>query len=283
MQAMAHSEGSYRYNRFQNRSEELDRLKMQARIALSIEQEIWRQAGLRVGMTVLDLACGPGATSCELAKRVTPGGKVIGVDINPGLIEVAEQIRLTDPLENVSFRVGNAYALDLPPATFDFVYARFLFQHLENPRDALRTVHRVLKPGGILCVLDIDDAWTSFSPASAAFRTFIRKSGAGQKRRGGNREIGSRLYGLLHDAGFQKVATRIYPVTTADIGVRNFLGLAVLFRLELLGRFRKLLLLRQLKKIKAASGHEAAWGALGIFVATGAVPCPRNSDRYDDS
>ncbi len=270
---MVKSEGSYTYNRFLNRNEELERLKMQARIALQTEQEIWKQAGLQAGMNVLDLACGPGATSCELAKSVSPG-KVIGVDINPGLIDVAGQIRSTEEVENVSFRVGNAYALDFPPESFDFVYARFLFQHLRNPQSALVNIQRVLKPGGILCVLDIDDAWTSFVPQSEAFRAFIRKSGAGQKRRGGNREIGSQLYGLLNETGFRDVATRIYPVTTQDIGVRNFLGIAVLFRLELLGKIQKLFLLRHLKKIKAASGTDKAWGALGIFVATGVVSSP---------
>lgn len=260
--------GSYK---FEKDAEELARLKLQATVALRLEQEAWTAAGLKPGMQVLDLACGPGFTSCELAKAVAPG-HVTGVDINEELLAVAHQAKTSEKVENVSFAAGNAYALDLPENSFDFVYARFLFQHLERPATVLENILKVLKPSGILCVLDIDDNWTSFSPDSEAFVRFIRKAGAGQRRKGGNRLIGSQLYGQLRAAGFRDVATRIYPITTADVGVRMFLGIAVLFRMELLTRLQKLLALPQLRKIKAAAGHPDAWGAAGIFVATGVKP-----------
>jgi hypothetical protein len=118
-------------------------------------------------------------------------------------------------------------------------------------------------------VLDIDDNWTSFAPESGAFIKFIRKSGAGQKRKGGNRLIGSQLYGLLNAAGFKNVSTKIYPLTTEDLGVKIFLGVAVLFRLEMMNKFRKLLALPKLRKIKAAAQAPDAWGSVGIFVCTG--------------
>jgi ubiquinone/menaquinone biosynthesis C-methylase UbiE len=260
--------GSYRFGRFQKNAEELERLKMQATIAINLEREAWKNAGLKPGMRVLDLACGPGFTSCELAKAVGDG-QVVGVDISAELIAVAHQAQASEEVENVSFSIGNVYELALPENHFDFVYARFLFQHLEKPEQALENIRRVLKPGGILCVLDIDDNWTSFAPASQAFVGFIRQAGAGQKRKGGNRLIGSQLYGLLREAGFEKVATRIHPLTTEDLGVRMFLGVAVVFRLEMLTRLGKLLALPRLRKIKSAAQDPHAWGALGIFIATG--------------
>jgi ubiquinone/menaquinone biosynthesis C-methylase UbiE len=261
--------GSYKFGRFEKNAEELARLKLQATVAIDLEREAWRAVGLKPGMEVLDLACGPGFTSCELAKAIG-NGRVTGIDISEELIAVAHQARASEKVENVSFAIGNVYALALPENHFDFVYARFLFQHLEKPRRALENVLRVLKPGGILCVLDIDDNWTSFSPASDAFVRFIRKAGAGQKRKGGNRLIGSQLHGLLREAGFQNVGVEIRPLTTADLGVRMFLGIAVLFRMELLNRWQQLLALPQLRKIKAAARDPNAWGAAGIFVATGA-------------
>lgn len=261
--------GSYKYGRFEKNEEELARLKLQATIAIDTEKAAWEKAGLKPGMKVLDLACGPGFTACELAKFVGPDGYVTGIDINEELIAVAHQAKETEQVDNVSLSLGNLYNLDLPENAFDFVYARFVFQHLEKPDVALSNVWKILKPGGVLCILDIDDNWTSFAPESNAFVKFIRKTGAGQRRKGGNRLIGSQLYGLLSKAGYNDVSTTIYPITSETLGIKYFLGVAVLFRIEMLNKFQKLLMLPQLRKIKKAAADPNAWGALGIFVTTG--------------
>jgi ubiquinone/menaquinone biosynthesis C-methylase UbiE len=263
--------GSYRFGQFARNAAELERLKLQATVALPLEQEIWRRAGLAAGMQVLDLGCGPGFTSCALAQCVGAGA-VTGIDISGELIAVAEQAKASEQVENVVFQTGNLYDLDFPAERFDFVYARFVFQHLKDPERALQGVLRVLKPGGILCVVDVDDNWTSFSPASAAFIRFIRRAGRGQRRKGGNRLIGSQLHGLLHRAGLSDVTVAIHPLTTEDIGVRMFMGVAVLFRLEMLTRLQKLLVLPQLRRIKSAASDPQAWGAVGIFAASGRRP-----------
>lgn len=261
--------GSYKFGRFEKNAEELARLKLQATVAIDTERDVWKSAGLKPGMNVLDLACGPGFTACELAKAVGPDGHVTGVDINEELIAVAHQAKASEQVANLSLSLGNLYALDLPENSFDFVYARFVFQHLEKPQLALSNVWKILKPGGVLCVLDIDDNWTSFSPGSDAFVKFIRKAGAGQKRKGGNRLIGSQLYGVFCKAGFKNVSTQIHTLTTETLGVRMFLGVAVLFRVEMLSRFQKLLALPQLRKIKKAAEDPAAWGSVGVFVTSG--------------
>jgi ubiquinone/menaquinone biosynthesis C-methylase UbiE len=261
--------GSYKFGKFEKNAEELERLKLQATLAIDAEREVWKNAGLRPGMNVLDIACGPGFTSCELAKAVGEEGRVTGVDINEELIAAAHQAKASEQVENVSFSLGNLYDLALPENSFDFIYARFLFQHLEKPDAALANLHKVLRPGGILCILDIDDNWTSFSPESDAFVRFIRKTGAGQRRKGGNRMIGSQLYGRLNRAGFQNVSTMIRPLTSEEMGINCFLGVAVLFRVEMLTKFQKLLALPQLLKIKKAAASDHAWGALGVFAASG--------------
>ena len=261
--------GSYKFGQFEKNAEELERLKLQATIAIDTEKAAWKAAGLQPGMQVLDIACGPGFTACELANFVGETGHVTGVDINEELIAVAHQAKATEDVENVAFSSGNVYELTLPENTYDFAYARFVFQHLETPQLALENILKVLKPGGILCVLDIDDNWTSFSPESDAFVSFIRKSGAGQKRKGGNRLIGSQLFGMLSEAGYSNVSTQIHPISTETLGVRYFLGVAVLFRMEFLTKLQKLFALPQLRKIKKAAEAPNAWGSLGIFVTTG--------------
>jgi len=261
--------GSYKFGQFEKNAEELERLKLQATIALNTEKEAWKTAGLQPGMQVLDIACGPGFTACELAKFVGVTGHVTGIDLNEKLLAVAHQAKESEGVENVAFSSGNIYELTLPENSFDFVHARFLFQHLENPELALSNVWKVLKPGGVLCILDIDDNWTSFSPESDAFVKFIRKAGAGQKHKGGNRLIGSQLFGLLSKTGFSEVSTQIHPITSETLGIRYFLGVAVLFRMEFLSKFQKLLALPQLRKIKKAAEAPDAWGAVGVFVTSG--------------
>jgi len=194
---------------------------------------------------------------------------VTGVDISEELLFTAHLAKTSEKVNNVSFRLGNVYDLDLPEASFDFVYARFVFQHLEKPELALSNVWKILKPGGVLCILDIDDNWISFSPESDAFAKITRRLRAGQKREGGNRTVGSQLYRLLTAAGFQDACTTISPVTTRDLGVRLFLGLTLASPLERTGKLQKLLMLPWLKRIKKAAKAPDAWGAAGIFVATG--------------
>jgi len=261
--------GSYKFGQFKKNDKQLEYLKLQATIVLDTEQEAWRQSGLKPGMKVLDLACGPGFTACELAKFIGPDGEVIGIDISEELIAVAHQAKATEGVENVSFAVGNAYELNLSDSSFDFVCARFLFQHLERPLDVLLNILHVLKPGGTLCIVDIDDNWVSFAPESNAVRKVIRQARAGQKRKGGNRMIGTQLYGLLTATGFRDVRTTVFPVTTQDLGVKLFLGLTIVSRLEFVSKVRKLLMLPLLKRIRKAGAAPDAWGAAGIFVATG--------------
>lgn len=272
MQTRAARAGSYRFGQFTHNEEELARLKLQATLALDLEHAAWAAAGLRPGMRVLDLACGPGFTSIELARVVGPAGHVTGVDINEILLGVAQQAARAEPDLPVVFESGDAYALTAPAATFDFVYARFLFQHLRDPARVLAGIRRVLKPGGVVCILDIDDRWTCFTPARRAFDRFVRWARAGQRRKGGDRLVGAELYGLLRAAGFERATTRLYHLTSETIGLRPFLGVAVLFRLEMLGPLRKLLALPWLRAIKRAAAHPDAWGAVGLFVASAVKP-----------
>jgi len=145
--------GSYTFGQFEKNAEELKRLKMQATIALDIEKAVWSKAGLTSDMRVLDLACGPGFISCELARLVNKGD-VTGVDISAELIATAHQAKASEKIENVMFQTGNLYELELPANRFDFVYARFVFQHLAKPQLALENILRVLKPGGSFLFVD---------------------------------------------------------------------------------------------------------------------------------
>jgi SAM-dependent methyltransferase len=95
------------------------------------------------GMNVLELGCGTGLFTQELAKT---GASILAIDISPDLLEVA---RRECPASNVEFEVQNAYALTCADAAFDSVVASSVLHHLEIDQ-ALAEIYRVLRPGGTI-------------------------------------------------------------------------------------------------------------------------------------
>jgi ubiquinone/menaquinone biosynthesis C-methylase UbiE len=101
-------------------------------------------AAARPGMRILDLACGPGNLSRRLAAQVAPGGEVTGVDLAPGMIELA---RAAD-IQNARFEVMDIEQLAFTDATFDVAVCGHGLQFAPNLGRALREARRVLKIGG---------------------------------------------------------------------------------------------------------------------------------------
>src|SRR5215471_450799 len=98
---------------------------------------------LHVGMRVLELGCGTGYFTRELARS---GADVVAVDVSPELLEVAKVDR---PAENVRYEIQNAWAMSYPDVHFDSVVGSSILHHLEI-KEALREIHRVLKSGGTI-------------------------------------------------------------------------------------------------------------------------------------
>lgn len=106
-------------------------------------------AGVRAGGRALDVACGTGAVTRLLAERVGPEGKVVGLDINPGMLAVA---RIAAPLPNIEWLEGSAVSMTLPDAAFDTVVCQQGLQFFPDKPAALSEMRRVLKPGGRLAL-----------------------------------------------------------------------------------------------------------------------------------
>ncbi|HKP60671.1 MAG TPA: class I SAM-dependent methyltransferase [Polyangiales bacterium] len=105
---------------------------------------------IRRGQRVLDVACGFGETSIELADRVGPLGSVLGVDCTSAFIEIAEREREIAGVNNVEYWVADIDDVELPPHAFDVAVSRFGIMFCASPVRALRAIKRALVPGGEL-------------------------------------------------------------------------------------------------------------------------------------
>ncbi|OCP02321.1 MULTISPECIES: methyltransferase domain-containing protein [unclassified Ensifer] len=98
------------------------------------------------GERVLDIGCGAGASSRDLANRVGAGGQVVGMDISEPLIDKARA--LAPQHSAASFQVADASSAELPPEAFDILFSRFGVMFFDNPTAAFTHMRRALRPGG---------------------------------------------------------------------------------------------------------------------------------------
>jgi SAM-dependent methyltransferase len=173
--------------------EELARLRFQHQAWVEAAYALWNRAGLCAGQTVLDLGCGPGFTSFELAHVVGPSGRVIARDVSPRFLEFlrSECDRTGAPVKP---SLGTVEALDLPPESIDAAYARWLFCWLPEPAEALKRVARVLKPGGVVVIQDYID-WGAMKavPRDEVFDEVILACMQSWAEGGGTINIGDRI------------------------------------------------------------------------------------------
>jgi len=159
---------------------------------------------LRPGMTVLDLGCGPGSITVDLARRVAPG-RVIAIDRDPGVLAQARDLAARLGVDNVEFAVGDAYALDLPDDAVDLAHAHQLLQHVADPAAVLREMARVTRPGGLVAARDGDYGAFTWYPPDPALEEWRRLYIAAARHNGGEPEAGRRLYAWAHAAGLTDV------------------------------------------------------------------------------
>ena len=193
-----------------------ERLKILSRVMHPSTAALFDQAGVAAGMNCLDIGCGSGDVTMELARRVGPDGRVVGADIDAIKIDLARAEAQMFDLTNVEFRM-----LDIrerpSTAEFDVVHARFLLTHLSDPASAVDAFYHHLKPGGLVMVQDIDFTGSFVYPESHAFRRFHELYCQAVRGRGGDPDIGPRLPLLLINRGFENVNV----TTTQPIGLQG--------------------------------------------------------------
>jgi ubiquinone/menaquinone biosynthesis C-methylase UbiE len=134
---------------------EIQRLLMQGQLLNGFTRRVLADAGITVGMKVLDVGCGPGDVSLIAAELVGETGSVLGVDANASVLEVAESRAQAAGLTRVSFLVGDIRQLPLDQ-DFDAIVGRLILEHVPDYLAILRRLLQHLRPGGVVAFQEYD-------------------------------------------------------------------------------------------------------------------------------
>lgn len=158
---------------------------------------------LRDDLAVLDVGCGPGTITVDLARR-TGRGPVIGIDREREVID--EATTAGSGVENVSFRTGDVYDLDFPDDSFDVVHAHQVLQHLSDPVAALAEMRRVCRPGGVVAARDADYGAFTWAPSDERLDRWQQLYRDVARGNDAEPDAGRHLLAWANAAGFSEVA-----------------------------------------------------------------------------
>lgn len=175
-----------------------------------LRSHAWRTAANSAGylvphlepaMTVLDVGCGPGTITVDLAELV-PRGRVTGLERGGEVLEQARALAAQRGVSNVDFVVGDANSLAFADDSFDVVVCHQVLQHVRDPVGVLREMRRVAKPGGLVAARESDYAGFAWFPAAAGldeWRALYRRVATAN---GGEPDAGRMVHAWARAAGF---------------------------------------------------------------------------------
>lgn len=175
------------------------RLRLLARAAWPSTRSLFRRLNLQPGWTCLDVGCGIGAVTVELARAT---GHCLGLERDPGFLAQAR------PAVGASYLSLEADRLNELEQRFDLVYARYLLSHQSRPLPILLKMAAVTRPGGLVAVEDVDFPGHVWDPDCPALERYVELYQQVVRARGGNPRLGRSLARLLAEAGLQQVKAR---------------------------------------------------------------------------
>jgi SAM-dependent methyltransferase len=161
-------------------------------------------AQLRRGMSLLDIGCGPGTITADLAALVAPG-PVTAVDVTDDALDAARAEAQARGVSNVWFATADVHPLAFPDDTFDVVHAHQVLQHVADPVQALREMRRVCTPGGIVAARDCDYAGFIWYPQLPVLDHWLDLYQRAARANGGEPDAGRRLLSWARQAGFDDI------------------------------------------------------------------------------
>jgi SAM-dependent methyltransferase len=163
-------------------------------------------AYLRPGLDLLDVGCGPGTITADLARLVAPGS-VIGLDASGEVLAEARALAAQSGPPAASFELGSVFDLPFEDGRFDVVHAHQVLQHVGDPVAALTEMRRVCRPGGIVAARDSDYPSFTFFPTEPDLARAITAYGELTKVNGATWDAGRRLLAWANQVGFTSVVS----------------------------------------------------------------------------
>jgi ubiquinone/menaquinone biosynthesis C-methylase UbiE len=159
---------------------------------------------LERGQRLLDVGCGPGTITADLAELLAPG-EVVALEREASILDEATAVAAERGVTNLTTVVGDVYALEFPDASFDVVHAHQVLQHLADPVAALSEMRRVVRPGGVIAVRDADYAAMTWYPDDPRLDRWSEIYHDAARNNGAEPDAGRRLLAWANRVGFAEV------------------------------------------------------------------------------
>jgi SAM-dependent methyltransferase len=195
---------------------ESERLERQANELAPESEEVIDRVGLGAGDSAIDLGCGPCGVLELLHRRVSPGGRVVGLDSNPTHVEMAAEFVSRRGLDGVEVVAADARSTGLPGDSFDVVHARTLLINVPDPAEVVAEMVRLAKPGGRVAGLEPEPELDICYPPHPAVDRIYELFLAAFTGNGADPQVGRKMAELYRDAGLVGVVVearaRVYPI-----------------------------------------------------------------------
>lgn len=219
--------------------EEIERLGLQHHVWRPRAADAWRRAGFTAGQTLIDVGCGPGWATLDLAAVAGRQGRVVGVDRSRRFLDAAAAAARARGLTQLEWLELDLDTDELPALAAHGAWSRWIYAFVRRPRALLEKVARALRPGGAMVLHEYGDyrGWR-LSPERPEFVAFVEDVIASWREHGGEPDIGLTLPRWLTELGFEVRELRPWveaarpgdfvwewPSAFVDVGVRRLVDL----------------------------------------------------------
>lgn len=218
---------------------EIQRLGLQHRVWRARMLDAWRRARFNLGHTLLDVGCGPGYATLDMAELVGRDGRVFAFDQSRRFVTVLEEACRQRDIENVTTRVVDLETDSLEITGADGAWCRWVLAFLENPRGLIQRIAAALRPGGrFVCHEYFDYLTWRLSPPCPELEEFASLVAALWRDSGGEPDVALSVPGWLREAGFTvqvhrpiiDIVTRTdpvweWPASFVEVGLQRLVEL----------------------------------------------------------